>query len=166
MSLTVLHTEHFSFDTRLSLVGDLGEAPKTDLTSPTLKSFYKGYVGKCWLQTSPEFFRLCTDNYSNILSSLFVWQWYFYFVTGLTPDPDPHSRIDIQIGADEDDLPTSVEDKHDYISPVRMRNRRRFSEVCTHVSQCWLVVLQYFVFMLSEIFLTTSTSKIILSFIV
>jgi len=52
-------------------------------------------------------------------------------IAGLTPDPHPHSRIDIQIGADEDDLPTNTEDKHDYISPVRMRNRRRFSEVCT-----------------------------------
>ncbi|KAL4226585.1 Cyclin-dependent kinase 17 [Mactra antiquata] len=48
---------------------------------------------------------------------------------------EPHSRIHIQIGDEEDvvpdELPVNTEEKRDYISPVRMRNRRRFSEEVT-----------------------------------
>ncbi|XP_045164179.1 cyclin-dependent kinase 18-like isoform X2 [Mercenaria mercenaria] len=47
---------------------------------------------------------------------------------------EPHSRIHIQIGDDDDvpdDITANPEEKRDYISPVRMRNRRRFSEEVT-----------------------------------
>jgi hypothetical protein len=51
--------------------------------------------------------------------------------------PEPHSRIHIQIGDDDDlteDMTANPGEKRDYISPVRMRNRRRFSEVNIHYS--------------------------------
>ena len=66
----------------------------------------------------------------------FLFSELYSFVTGLLPvsgvitESQSHSRIQIQLGADEDDLPNRDE-KLDYVSPVRMRNRRRFSEVCT-----------------------------------
>jgi len=41
----------------------------------------------------------------------------------------PNARLNIQLGADEDDIPAINERLGDFVSPVRMRNRRRFSEV-------------------------------------
>ena len=49
---------------------------------------------------------------------------------GHTRIHDGHSRIHIQIGDNgTDDIQGNLEEKRDYISPVRMRNKRRFSEV-------------------------------------